>query len=80
HQAAAETRSKQSVTEVKRQREIFQDERSDDRLVKGFSQSLKERPRFLQSKKLKPAERGTAMHIVMQHIDLHQRHEEKDIK
>ncbi|WP_166001370.1 helicase-exonuclease AddAB subunit AddA [Bacillus sp. Cs-700] len=80
HQAAAETRSKQSVTEVKRQREIFQDERSDDRLVKGFSQSLKERPRFLQSKKLTPAERGTAMHIVMQHIDLHQRHEEKDIK
>jgi ATP-dependent helicase/nuclease subunit A len=80
HQAAAETRSKQSVTEVKRQREIFQDERSDDRLVKGFSQSLKERPRFLQSKKLTPAERGTAMHIVMQHIDLQQRHEENDIK
>ncbi len=80
HQAAAETRSKQSVTEVKRQREIFQDERSDDRLVRGFSQSLKERPRFLQSKKLTPAERGTAMHIVMQHIDLHKQHEEKNIK
>ncbi|MBF0708126.1 helicase-exonuclease AddAB subunit AddA [Alkalihalobacillus hwajinpoensis] len=79
HQAASETRSKQSVTEVKRQREIFQDERSDDKLVKGFSQSLKERPRFLQSKQLTPAERGTAMHIVMQHLDLQKWHDRDDI-
>ncbi|MDQ0483491.1 helicase-exonuclease AddAB subunit AddA [Guptibacillus hwajinpoensis] len=80
HKAATETRSKQSVTEVKRQREIFQDERSDDQLVKGFSQSLKERPRFLQSKQLTPAEKGTAMHIVMQHLDLKEQHDESSIR
>ncbi|MCA0987742.1 helicase-exonuclease AddAB subunit AddA [Guptibacillus algicola] len=70
HTAATETKSKQSVTEVKRQREVFADERSDSTIVKGFKQSLKERPRFLQSKKLTPAERGTAMHVVMQHLDV----------
>ncbi|WP_347550842.1 helicase-exonuclease AddAB subunit AddA [Pseudalkalibacillus hwajinpoensis] len=80
HLAASETRSKQSVTEVKRQREVFQDERSDNQLVKGFSQSLKERPRFLQSKKLTPAERGTAMHVVMQHLNLKQKHDLASIR
>ena len=80
HRAAVETRSKQSVTEVKRQREIFQDEKSDDQLLKGFSQSLKERPRFLQSKQLTPAERGTAMHIVMQHLDLTKWQDEVSIR
>ncbi|WP_270181569.1 helicase-exonuclease AddAB subunit AddA [Alkalihalobacillus sp. CinArs1] len=70
HTAATETKSKQSVTEVKRQREVFSDERSDSTIVSGFKQSLKERPRFLQSKKLTPAERGTAMHVVMQHLNV----------
>lgn len=64
-------RSKQSVTELKRQREI-QDEYSDQQLIKQqLSQSfLYNRPSFMQSKSVTAAERGTAMHTVMQHIDL----------
>lgn len=80
HRAATETKSKQSVTEVKRQREVFTDERSDSKLVSGFKQSLKERPRFLQSKKLTPAERGTAMHVVMQHLEISRIHDDQSVK
>ncbi|MFE8696319.1 helicase-exonuclease AddAB subunit AddA [Cytobacillus sp. FJAT-53684] len=63
-------RSKQSVSEVKRQKEIFSAEDSDTKLLQKFKKPLLNRPRFMQEKSLSPAERGTAMHMVMQHIDV----------
>jgi ATP-dependent helicase/nuclease subunit A len=65
---AATHRSKQSVSEIKRQLELFDAESGND-LKKKFSKPLFRRPRFMQEKALTPAERGTAMHMVMQHID-----------
>ena len=62
-------RSKQSVSEIKRQREIA-DEQSGTDLVSHFKKSIVKRPKFMQEKQLSPAERGSAMHMVMQHIDL----------
>jgi ATP-dependent helicase/nuclease subunit A len=66
---ASSHRSKQSVSEIKRQREIS-DEYSGTELVRKFKKSVLARPRFMQEKSLSPAERGTAMHLVMQHVDL----------
>jgi ATP-dependent helicase/nuclease subunit A len=66
---ASSHRSKQSVSEIKRQREIS-DEYSGTELVRKFKKSVLSRPRFMQEKSLSPAERGTAMHLVMQHVDL----------
>lgn len=62
-------RSKQSVSEVKRQREL-QDEESATDMQSKFRKPLMNRPRFMQEKSLTPAERGTAMHAVMQQIDV----------
>lgn len=66
---AAVHRSKQSVSEIKRQREIA-DEQSGTDLVNHFKKSIVKRPKFMQEKQLSPAERGSAMHMVMQHVDL----------
>ncbi|MEH6905409.1 helicase-exonuclease AddAB subunit AddA [Neobacillus drentensis] len=66
---AAVHRSKQSVSEMKRQREMA-DEQSGTDLVKHFKKSIVKRPKFMQEKQLSPAERGSAMHMVMQHVDL----------
>ncbi|EWG12524.1 helicase-exonuclease AddAB subunit AddA [Cytobacillus firmus] len=66
---ATQSRSKQSVSEVKRQREIFSEEDSGTELIRKISKPALSRPRFMQEKSLSPAERGTAMHAVMQHID-----------
>lgn len=72
HPLAVRYRAKQSVTELKRQREA-RDEATDDHLirrVKVFRSPLVERPRFLQKQSLTAAEIGTAMHLVMQHINV----------
>lgn len=66
---AATHRSKQSVTELKRNHET-RDEESGTQMIRRFTKPILNRPRFMQEKKLTPAERGTAMHMVMQHIDL----------
>ncbi|MBB6443497.1 helicase-exonuclease AddAB subunit AddA [Bacillus benzoevorans] len=66
--AAASHRSKQSVSEIKRQKEAS-DEASGTELLRRFKKPLLNRPRFMQEKTLTPAEIGTAMHMVMQHID-----------
>jgi ATP-dependent helicase/nuclease subunit A len=65
---ASNHRSKQSVSEIKRQREIS-DEYSGKDLVKSLKKTILNRPRFMQEKSLSPAERGTALHLVMQHVD-----------
>ena len=62
-------RSKQSVSEIKRFAEMA-DEQSGTDLVRRFKKSILKRPKFMQEKQLSPAERGTAMHMVMQHVDL----------
>lgn len=67
---ATVTRAKQTVTEIKRQREMF-DEYSGDQLIKDYKPPIVKRPNFLQKeKKLSAAEKGTAMHTVMQHLPL----------
>jgi ATP-dependent helicase/nuclease subunit A len=66
---AAVYRSKQSVSEIKRSRELA-DEHSGTELVRTFRKTISKRPKFMQEKQLSPAERGTAMHMVMQHVDL----------
>lgn len=71
YQQAANHRSKQSVSELKRQQELF-DEGSGTELKQSFAKPLFKRPRFMQEKALTPAERGTAMHMVMQHVDFTQ--------
>ncbi|WNB90678.1 helicase-exonuclease AddAB subunit AddA [Bacillus sp. NEB1478] len=62
------TRSKQSVTEIKKQFQSH-DEYSGTDLVKVAQPVIHERPRFMQEAQLNAAEAGTAMHMVMQHID-----------
>jgi ATP-dependent helicase/nuclease subunit A len=71
YRAATRNRSKQSVSELKRQREV-QDEYSDQQLLRRQSSQgfLYNRPSFMQSKSVSAAERGTAMHTVMQHMKL----------
>ncbi|MFF2446236.1 helicase-exonuclease AddAB subunit AddA [Neobacillus sp. NPDC058068] len=76
--SAASHRSKQSVSEMKRQREMV-DEQSGTELVRSFKKSISKRPKFMQEKSLSPAERGTAMHMVMQHVDLTKRVSEETI-
>ncbi len=66
---AATHRSKQSVSEIKRNREMV-DEQSGTEIVQRFSKPILKRPKFMQEKALSPAERGTALHMVMQHVDL----------
>ncbi|MBB5354358.1 ATP-dependent helicase/nuclease subunit A [Anoxybacillus mongoliensis] len=58
-------RAKQSVSELKRQRDIY-----GGHAEQPFRKELIERPRFLQAKTMTPAERGTMMHLVMQHMDV----------
>ncbi|SEH96493.1 DNA helicase/exodeoxyribonuclease V, subunit A [Halobacillus karajensis] len=68
HRKAASTRAKQTVTEIKRQRET-KDEYSSDQLLIPYRAPIVKRPRFMQEEKqLTAAERGTAMHTVMQHL------------
>ncbi|RSK26356.1 helicase-exonuclease AddAB subunit AddA [Bacillus sp. HMF5848] len=67
---AVQHRSKQTVSEIKRAHESM-DEYSASSLLQATSAPvLADRPRFMQEKTLTAAERGTAMHTVMQHIDL----------
>lgn len=62
-------RSKQSVSEIKSRKQVT-DAYADTGLIQKFRAPLQDRPRFLQQKSLTAAEKGTAMHMVMQHIDL----------
>lgn len=69
-QQAQKARAKQTVTEIKRQREV-KDEYSDEQLVQTFHPPIVKRPKFMQTEQtITAAERGTAMHTVMQHIPL----------
>ncbi|MEI5906485.1 helicase-exonuclease AddAB subunit AddA [Bacillus spongiae] len=69
YKEAVTTKSKQSVSEIKK---MFQmsDEASGGDLLNQIQRPIMQRPKFLQEKALSPAERGTVMHTVMQHISL----------
>lgn len=67
--AASQVGTKQSVSEIKRMKEI-QDEYSVPSSVRKARATLYERPAFMKKKTLTAAEQGTAMHTVMQHIPL----------
>lgn len=69
HWSSTISRAKQTVSELKRQRETF-GVHGDQSLLRPFRTEITERPRFMQAKKLSPTEKGTVMHLVMQHIDL----------
>ena len=66
--SAATHRSKQSVSEIKRKMDTA-DESSSTEMLRKFKKPLMNRPRFMQEKALSPAEIGTTMHMVMQHVD-----------
>jgi ATP-dependent helicase/nuclease subunit A len=68
-QAASVHRSKQSVSDMKHQQRLTEDS-SDHAFVRRAGPMLFDRPRFMQEKSLTAAERGTAMHLVMQHVPL----------
>ncbi|RDI47819.1 helicase-exonuclease AddAB subunit AddA [Falsibacillus pallidus] len=72
YQEAAKRRSKQSVSELKRMLET-RDAESDTSFLQKFQKPVMKRPKFMQEQKLSPAERGTAMHMVMQHIPFGER-------
>ncbi|SDJ43951.1 helicase-exonuclease AddAB subunit AddA [Salimicrobium halophilum] len=69
YEQAARRRAKQTVTEIKRKQEI--DEYADTSVAVPYRAPMRKRPKFMQQEKsLTAAERGTAMHTVMQHIPL----------
>ncbi|MUK90113.1 helicase-exonuclease AddAB subunit AddA [Ornithinibacillus sp. L9] len=79
YEEAAKSRVKQTVTEVKRQREV-KDEYSAEQLITPFQAPIVKKPVFMQKeKKLSAAERGTAMHTVMQHIPFTNKMNEAEI-
>ncbi|SFJ06579.1 MULTISPECIES: helicase-exonuclease AddAB subunit AddA [unclassified Bacillus (in: firmicutes)] len=65
---AATHRAKQSVTEIKRNYQA--QEGSDTSFIKRVRAPIETRPRFMEKKGLTYAERGTAVHTVMQHVNL----------
>ena len=65
---AATHRAKQSVTEIKRNYQS--QEGSDTSFIKRVRAPIETRPRFMEKKGLTYAERGTAVHTVMQHVNL----------
>ncbi|MCF6136769.1 helicase-exonuclease AddAB subunit AddA [Pseudalkalibacillus berkeleyi] len=67
YQQSKKHMSKQSVTELKRNIES-RDEYGDTTLVRQFRGPIGDRPSFLQEKSMTAAEKGTAMHLVMQHL------------
>ena len=73
--ASVTKRSKQTVSELKRLA-ILEQQADDDHFVESNAEVstayLHDRPAFMQSRALTAAEIGTAMHTIMQHIDMSQ--------
>lgn len=72
HLIAARRMSKQTVSELKRIAEM-KDEASAASLLGGTTRGstpIFNKPKFLEKQSISPAERGTVMHAVMQHIPL----------
>ncbi|MFS0655996.1 helicase-exonuclease AddAB subunit AddA [Bacillus sp. 179-C3.3 HS] len=69
HLTASQVGTKQSVSEIKRMKEIEDEYSVPSSLRKGRS-TVYDRPAFMKEKTLTAAEQGTAMHTVMQHIPI----------
>ncbi|WP_353856183.1 helicase-exonuclease AddAB subunit AddA [Bacillus sp. Bos-x628] len=65
--ATSQVGTKQSVSEIKRMKEL-EDEYSVPSSIRKARATLYDRPAFMKKKALTAAEKGTAMHTVMQHI------------
>ncbi|HZG70055.1 MAG TPA: helicase-exonuclease AddAB subunit AddA, partial [Chondromyces sp.] len=79
NKAATSLRSKQSVSDLKRTNDMF-DEGASHELSRSFRKPIFERPKFMREKKISPAEIGTAMHTVMQHISLEEKPTTESVK
>lgn len=79
HAASVKKRSKVSVTELKRVAQLEAESDFNDpfatREAKESQAYLHARPAFLQARAISAAEVGTAMHTVMQHINLADAHD-----
>ncbi|OEF96705.1 helicase-exonuclease AddAB subunit AddA [Desulfuribacillus alkaliarsenatis] len=65
--------AKQSVSEIKRNSmhsELYNQHSSTNMLLDNKQSVVIERPNFMQDKKLTASERGTIIHLFMQHVDL----------
>lgn len=70
HIQASEIPAKISVTELKRRFNVQTGQ--DDAFMPAYDTGLVKKPGFLEEKKgLSSAEKGTVMHFIMQHLDLH---------
>ncbi|HSI67134.1 MAG TPA: helicase-exonuclease AddAB subunit AddA [Planococcus sp. (in: firmicutes)] len=72
HRNAVEKRSKQSVSEIKRL-QMLQRSEEPESFIQSTSTGqrlLHNRPDFMQAKRISAADRGTAVHAVMQHLPL----------
>ncbi|WP_042349609.1 helicase-exonuclease AddAB subunit AddA [Bacillus massiliigorillae] len=78
YQSAVTHFSKQSVTELKRQKEIMEQE--DAGTLIQTRKSIHDRPAFMQAKKMTPAEKGTVMHLVMQQMNLKEKMTEERLE
>jgi ATP-dependent helicase/nuclease subunit A len=73
-------RSKQSVTEMKRVHALLADnEQYKPKVIEG-NKKITKRPKFMQKGGLTAAEKGTALHTVMQHVPLQKDMNENLIK
>ncbi|KUP07741.1 ATP-dependent helicase [Bacillus coahuilensis p1.1.43] len=70
YKSATSVKSKQSVSEIKRMFEVQHAESAGNDFIKKLQKPIMKRPLFLQKQSLTPAEVGTAMHTVMQHVSL----------
>lgn len=70
--AATVYMAKQTVTEIKSQQDYFSTGQDDRLLSRRSSRIGGERPRFMQQSGLSPAERGTALHVLMQHLNMNE--------
>ncbi|GAA0350335.1 helicase-exonuclease AddAB subunit AddA [Bacillus horti] len=83
---ATVTKSKQSVTELKKHYQWLLENQEvhhslqESRETEAYLKPVKpDRPNFMQDRTLTSAERGTAMHTVMQHIELGKLHTEDEL-
>ncbi|MGM9987772.1 MAG: helicase-exonuclease AddAB subunit AddA [Bacillaceae bacterium] len=77
HHIATISRAKQSVSDLKR---LSQKLEADERVFSRNGQRITlPRPRFMEAKKITAPERGTAMHAVMQHLNLRQQLTAEDV-
>jgi len=83
HLSSVSKRSKQTVSELKRLSILEQQAEDDLFVAKNADVStayLHNRPAFMQSRALSAAEVGTAMHTIMQHIDIRKESSVTDVE